>query len=227
MQRHALHRPRRLLAAGALLLGLAAAGAQHADATTEPAEPAGDPDASVVLGLVLEPGTLDLVNTFGAALDQVLLDNVYETLVRSTPEGDISPGLATLEISDDGLTYTLTLPEGVTFHDGDPLTASDVVWTIQQFQAGTGPAGGELASVASAEAPDDQTVVLTLSEPDADLAFNLSQRAGAVLNEGATGLENVGQRHRSVHAGGVEPGLVDHARPQRRTTGATRRRSPR
>ena len=62
----------------------------------------------------------------------MLLDNVYETLVKATPAGEISPGLATLEISEDGLTYTLTLQEGVTFHDGDPLTASDVVWTLER-----------------------------------------------------------------------------------------------
>ena len=40
------------------------------------------------------------------------------------------PASPTLEISEDRLTYTLTLQDGVTFHDGDPLTASDVVWTL-------------------------------------------------------------------------------------------------
>jgi peptide/nickel transport system substrate-binding protein len=173
-----------------LLVGLAAAaGARPAGATTEPA-PAGDSDASVVLGFVLEPTNLDILHQAGAALDQVLLDNVYETLVKSSPEGDISPGLATLEISDDRLTYTLAVQEGVSFHDGDPLTASDIVWSLQQTQAEGAVAAIDLASVASIEAPDDATVVLTLSEPDNDLAFNLSRRAGVVLNEGATDLES-------------------------------------
>ena len=122
-------------------------------------------------------------------LDQVLLDNIYETLVKATPGGEISPGLATLDISEDGLTYTLTLQEGVTFHDGDPLTASDVVWTLEQQRAEGSNEAATLASIESVEATDDLTVVLTLSEPDNDLAFNLSRRAGAVLNEGATDLE--------------------------------------
>ena len=120
----------------------------------------------------------------------VLLDNVYETLVKSTPDGEIAPGLAELEISDDRLTYTLTLQEGVTFHDGDPLTASDVVWSLEQQRAEGANEAPRLASVETVEAPDDATVVITLTEPDNDLAFHLTRRAGAVLNEGATGLEN-------------------------------------
>jgi peptide/nickel transport system substrate-binding protein len=159
--------------------------ATTASATTVPA---GDPDAAVVAGFVIEPSNLDIINQAGAALDQLLLGNIYETLVKSTPDGEISPGLAGLEISEDRLTYTLALQEGITFHDGDPLTASDVVWTLDQQRAAF--EAPRLARVESVEAPDDTTVVITLTEPDNDLAFHLSQRAGAVLNEGATDLEN-------------------------------------
>jgi peptide/nickel transport system substrate-binding protein len=159
--------------------------ATTASATTVPE---GDPDAAVVAGFVIEPTNLDIINQAGAALDQLLLGNIYETLVKSSPDGEISPGLADLEISEDRLTYTLTVHDGVTFHDGDPLTASDVVWTLEQQRAAF--EAPRLAAVESVEAPDDATVVITLAEPDNDLAFHLSQRAGAVLNEGATGLEN-------------------------------------
>ena len=100
--------------------------------------PEGDPDATVVAGFVLEPTNLDILHQAGAALDQVLLGNIYETLVKATPDGEIWPGLAELEISEDRLTYTLTLQEGVTFHDGDPLTASDVVWTLDQLRGEPG-----------------------------------------------------------------------------------------
>jgi peptide/nickel transport system substrate-binding protein len=163
-------------------------GAGSAAATTTP--PTGDPDASVVAGFVLEPANLDIVGQAGAALDQLLLGNVYETLVRSTPDGEISRGLAELEISEDRLTYTFTLPEGVTFHDGDPLTASDVVWSLEQHrERGIAASQAALASIETIEAPDDTTVVVTLSQPDNDLAFHLSNRAGAVLNEGATDVE--------------------------------------
>jgi peptide/nickel transport system substrate-binding protein len=177
---------RRLLLATAVVLIPATVTAATASATTVPA---GDPNATVVAGFVLEPTNLDIIHQAGAALDQVLLDNIYETLVKATPEGEISPGVATLAISDDRLTYTLTLQEGITFHDGDPLTASDVVWTLEQQRAEGANEAAKLSSIESVEATDDLTVVLTLSQPDNDLAFRLSQRAGAVLNEGATDLE--------------------------------------
>jgi peptide/nickel transport system substrate-binding protein len=177
---------RRLILAAAVVLSAANFAAATASATTVPA---GDPDATVVVRFVLEPGNLDIIHTAGAALDQVLLDNIYETLLEATPSGEISPGLASLEISEDRLTYTLTLQEGVTFHDGDPLTASDVVWTIEQQRAEGANEAARLSSIETVEATDDLTVVLTLSAPDNDLAFRLAQRAGAVLNEEATDLE--------------------------------------
>jgi peptide/nickel transport system substrate-binding protein len=205
-------RSRLLPALGAALACAGLVGAQSAAASTAPSAPAGDPDASVVVGLVLEPDNLDILHTAGAAIDQALLDNVYETLVTASPSAEISPGLATLDISDDGLTYTLTLQDGVTFSDGKPLSSADVVWTLEQARypgpdasapAGSdaaaatdpdaptapGTSAGTLAAVDTIDAPDDSTVVLHLSQPDSDLAFKLSRRAGAVLEEGATDLE--------------------------------------
>lgn len=147
-----------------------------------------DLDGTAAIGIVLEPTNLDIIHQSGAALEQLLLDNVYETLLDGAPDGTTSPGLAELEISEDGLTYTFTLPEGVTFHDGDPLTASDVVASLEETRA-NGVNASDLSRVDTIEAPDDLTVVLTLTEPDSELAFNLSRRAGVVLNEGAADVE--------------------------------------
>ena len=195
--------PHRSAARRSLLVATTAAffGASALLTTTASATsvPAGDPDAEVVAGFVIEPTNLNIITQAGAALDQLLLGNIYETLVKSTPDGEISPGLADLEISEDRLTYTLTLHDGVTFHDGDPLTASDVVSTLEQQREGNEAA--RLSRIETVEAPDDATVVITLSEPDNDLAFHLSQRAGAVLNEGATDLENT--------ANGTGPFVLD------------------
>ncbi|WP_116998397.1 ABC transporter substrate-binding protein [Desertimonas flava] len=160
--------------------------APEAPAATLPADI--DTEGTAAIGIVLEPTNLDIVHQAGAALEQLLLDNVYETLLTGAPDGTTSPGLASLEISEDGLTYTFTLPEGVTFHDGDPLTASDVVATLEETKA-NGVNKEDFSSVETIEAPDDLTVVLTLSQPDSELAFNLSRRGGVVLNEGATDVE--------------------------------------
>jgi peptide/nickel transport system substrate-binding protein len=163
-------------------------------ATTAPSEGtdggAVDAGASLVVGAVLEPTNLDIIATAGAALDQILLDNVYETLL-TFEDGQAGPGLAAVpEVSEDGLTYSFALLEGVTFHDGGELTASDVVWSLEQSRAETSVASLDLASVASVTAVDDSTVELTLSAPDNNLLFNLSRRAGVVLDEGAADLTN-------------------------------------
>ncbi len=142
-----------------------------------------------MVGAVLEPTSLDLITTAGAALDQILLDNVYETLLKADETGEIGPGLADLpEVSADGTVYTFTLPEGVTFHNGEALTADDVVWSLDQLRAPEATGVDDLASVATVEATDDTTVTVTLTQPDNNLLFNLTRRAGAVLDSGTTEL---------------------------------------
>jgi len=134
---------------------------------------------------VLEPGNLDIRETAGSALDQVLVDNIYQGLVARTPEQDIVPALASdWTVSPDGLTYTFTLREGVTFHDGQPLTPQDVVWSLTTRR--DTPAwrdSARLANVTSITA-DGQDISLTLSAPDSTLLWNLTGRAGIVLKEG-------------------------------------------
>ena len=172
-----------LLAAGALLLTACTGGSAPAPTTT--AEP--DPDASAIIRLVLEPGNLDIRETAGAALDQILVDNIYQGLVSRTPEQDIVPALAEdWEVSDDGLTYTFTLREGVTFHDGQELTPQDVVWSLQtRKDTPEWSDSARLANVASITA-DGQEITLTLTEPDSSLLWNLTGRAGLILKEGDT-----------------------------------------
>lgn len=173
-----------LLAAGLLVL-TACSGGGGVAAPTSPGEP--DPDASVAVRLVLEPGNLDIRETAGSALDQILVDNIYQGLVARTPEQDIVPALATdWTVSPDGLTYTFTLREGVTFHDGQELTPQDVVWSLTTRR--DTPAwrdAARLANVTSITA-EGQDITLTLTEPDSSLLWNLTGRAGIVLKEGDT-----------------------------------------
>ncbi|MBA8816586.1 peptide/nickel transport system substrate-binding protein [Microbacterium halimionae] len=169
------------LAAAALAL-TACSGNPDGGSTSSSA--AADPDASVAVRLVLEPTNLDIRETSGAALDQILVDNVYQGLVSRTPEQDIVPALASdYTVSDDGLTYTFTLREGVTFHDGQELTPDDVVWSLTQHRdTATWLDSSRLSGVESITA-DGQDVVLTLSEPDSTLLWNLTGRAGIILKQ--------------------------------------------
>lgn len=170
-----------ILAAGALLLtACSGGGEQEPTSTGEP-----DPNASVAIRLVLEPGNLDIRQTAGAALDQILVDNVYQGLVARTPEQEIVPALASdWTISPDGLSYTFTLNEGVAFHDGQELTPQDVVWSLEtRKDTPEWRDSARLANVTSITA-EGQDIVLTLAEPDSSLLWNLTGRAGIVLKEG-------------------------------------------
>jgi peptide/nickel transport system substrate-binding protein len=185
-----------LLTAGALALSACSAGGGDATPTST-GKP--DPDASAAIRLVLEPGNLDIRQTAGAALDQILVDNIYQGLVARTPEQDIVASLASdWTVSPDGLTYTFTVREGVTFHDGQPLTPQDVVWSLNAHKSTPGwvdadvtdPATGEVVGGALSNvtniAADGQNVTLTLSKPDSSLLWNLTGRAGIILKEGDT-----------------------------------------
>ena len=171
-----------LLAAVTALVLVTAGCTSSPDPTGAP-----DDDATVTVGLVLEPTDLDIRRTAGIALDQVLIDNVYQGLVGRTQDNEIVDVLASShEVSDDGLTYTFTLAEGVTFHDGAALTAEDVVWSLQQVADDDSLANhGDLAAVDAVTAPDESTVVITLSRPDSALLFSLTGRAGLVLEQQA------------------------------------------
>lgn len=71
------------------------------------------------IGAVLEPPHLDPTAGAAAAIDEVVFINVFEGLVRLDEGGHIQPLLAeSWTISDDGLTYTFKLRQGVKFHDG-------------------------------------------------------------------------------------------------------------
>ncbi|MFC4245302.1 ABC transporter substrate-binding protein [Gryllotalpicola reticulitermitis] len=186
-------RPRKYLIAGlaaATALVLAACSGGGKSASSGPSDSGGKPDTSATLnvGLVLEPTDLNVRTTSGVALDQILIDNVYQGLVGLDPNGKIVDVLAkSHSISSDGLDYTFTLKSGVAFSDGTKLTAQDVAWSINQVR--TNPKyvdNNQLTDVSSITAPDASTVDIKLAKPNAELLYDLAGRAGLVLEQGAT-----------------------------------------
>jgi peptide/nickel transport system substrate-binding protein len=95
------------------------------------------------------------------------LCNLYDTLVFPNTEGGVDPDLAeSWETSEDGLTWTFHLKEGVKFHNGSELTASDVAFSMNRIlEIGEGLAYVFLGVVDSAIALDDYTVQFTLAQP--------------------------------------------------------------
>lgn len=109
---------------------------------------------------------------------------IYDYLIEVTPDGILAPNLAyDWEISHDGLTYTFFLEEGVTFHDGSPFTAADVVFTFNRLQ-NLESAAISLMGDFTVEAADDFTVVFTLPSPNADFLFGVGSRFAVILQDG-------------------------------------------
>jgi peptide/nickel transport system substrate-binding protein len=129
--------------------------------------------------------TFDPVATFYNA-DIWLLQSVYEQLLRVAPNGtELEPSLATSwEISPDALTYTFHLRQGVTFHDGSPLKASDVKYSMGRAKNDPNNIWTfTMVAVDDVQAPDDATVVVKLNQPWAPFLADIAMFNCAVYPE--------------------------------------------
>ena len=136
-----------------------------------------DPAATIRIGSLYEPQNLDNTAGAGQGINEAFNGNVYEALFQLTDAGTVEPRLvADYTVSEDGLTYTFTLRDGVTFHSGDPLTSADVKHSIERVTAETSQSSRKrsLSTITGIETPDDQTVVITLSQRSISLPYNLS-----------------------------------------------------
>lgn len=133
--------------------------------------------------VVASDGDPDTLDCHAGVSSKVLhrLAPSYSTLIRISEEnypeieGDVAKSW---NVSDDGLTYTFELNEGISFHDGTALTSADVKATLDRIRA---PGEGVVSQrqslfvdVASVETPDDATVVVTLSQPNAAMLTYLA-----------------------------------------------------
>ncbi|UXN73776.1 ABC transporter substrate-binding protein [Devosia sp. A8/3-2] len=137
----------------------------------------------VRIGVALEPPILDPTAGAAEAIDIVVYQNIFEGLTAIDENGAVQPGLASSwTISDDNLTYTFKLHEGVTFHDGTAFDADDVKFTFDRIPAADSVnAHKELyTDIAEVKVIDPFTVSFTLSKPVGLFLFNLG-RGDAVI----------------------------------------------
>lgn len=139
--------------------------------TTEPAEEPEDPQGGGTMLIAVESEPTDLDPSRNTTLpDRNVTINVFNSLIEfDLTDFSLKPGLAkNWFFSDDGLTLTLELEEGVRFHDGSDMTAADVAYTIlQNADPENSRTGAALSLVEDAIAVDDYTVDVQLSAPDA------------------------------------------------------------
>jgi len=131
----------------------------------------------IVVGLQLEPPTLDPTSGAAAAIDEVVYANVFEGLTRFGPDGEVLPALAeSWEPAPDGLSWLFHLRDGVKWHDGTPFTAEDVVFSIDRAMApeSTNAQKQLFDGINEVTAIDDVTVEIGLDAPKGSLLSNLA-----------------------------------------------------
>jgi peptide/nickel transport system substrate-binding protein len=177
-------RPLALAAAGALVLTACGGGGESVDTGGGGGGGGGN---TLVAAVSAQPDQFDPHKTSAYPSFQVL-ENVYDTLVVPNAEDlTMEPSLAEdWETSADALTWTFTLREGVTFHDGSQFDSADVVYSYNRIINEELQNAYRFANVASVEAPDPQTVVINLSQPTPNLLERIGAFKGmAILPEGA------------------------------------------
>src|SRR3954447_5358368 len=90
---------------------------------------------------------------------------VYDTLLAMDSGFKVQPQMAEYKISDDKLTYTFTLRDGLKWHDGAPVTAEDCVASLKRWGKADGMGQKLMDFTASIEASDAKTITLKLKEP--------------------------------------------------------------
>jgi len=139
-----------------------------------------------------EPGTLD-PQKYTLVSEDTIARDLFEGLTTEGPDNEIVPGQAeSWTASDDGLTWTFHLRPGLVWSDGEPVTAADFVagaqrlvdpataaglpdWGLKLKNARSILAGALPADQLGISAPDDRTVVVTLSEPSPMIPYLFSQ----------------------------------------------------
>jgi len=131
----------------------------------------------ITIGMQLEPPNLDPTAGAAAAIDEVVYANIFEGLTRYRADGSIAPDLAkSWDISDDGLVYTFHLHDGVKFHDGTTMDASDVKFSLDRARAegSTNAQKPLFAGIDTVEVVDPLTVKVTLKQPNGGFITNMA-----------------------------------------------------
>src|SRR5215471_9337943 len=139
---------------------------------------------SVVMGMTLEPPGLDPTNAAAAAIAEVTLYNIYETLTKINEDGSVSPLLAeSWAASPDLKTYTFKLRKGVKFHNGEPFDSAAVKFSFERNAVATSTNKDKslFQSFEKIDTPDADRVVITLKYAEPNLPFLMGQASASIV----------------------------------------------
>ena len=135
------------------------------------------PGGTLTIAVAADPSTLDChVNS--NTRDSIFHHGLYDHLIQRSPDGTLYPGLATeWAVAEDGVTWTLKLRTGVTFHDGTPFNAEAVVFNFDRIvdpATKSEYAVFQLGPYESSRAIDESTVEIKMSRPYGPLPVSLA-----------------------------------------------------
>ena len=128
---------------------------------------------SVVVGISQDIDSLDPHNADYAGTREVLF-NLFEGLVKATSDGNIEPAVAqSYEVAEDASSISFTIREGITFHDGTPVTAEDIQYSLERYAQIQGSESA-FADFKELEIAEDGTVTVILNEPNTEFIYELT-----------------------------------------------------
>jgi peptide/nickel transport system substrate-binding protein len=160
--------------------------------------------ATLTVALTTDPVSLD-PHAINDVVSAQAMRQIYDTLVVQTEALELVPGLAESWEQLDEVTWEFRLREGVTFHNGDPLTAGDVVFSFNRLRdpATGSPGAFVLGFVEAVEATDELTVRVTTQYPFAPILAHLSLNPTSILSERA--VSEAGEAYGTEVAVGTGP----------------------
>lgn len=172
----------------------AASTAGTENAGTQSVEPETDSvaDSHITIGIPQDLDSLVPGLSQGAGTQEILF-NIYEGLLKPDSEGNLVPAVASdYTMSEDGLTYTFTLRDGIKFHNGNPVTVADVKYSIEVCAGlnGGDPLISAFSNIESVETPDEQTIIITLKESSSSFLAVLATVEAAIVPADIDDLQN-------------------------------------
>jgi peptide/nickel transport system substrate-binding protein len=149
--------------------------------TGERVDLGGESSGNLIAAIAGEPDQLDPHKT-SAYFSFEVLENVFDTLVAPDANLEMRPALAqSWSVSSDQLSWNFLLRSGVTFHDGSPFTAEDVVYSYRRIIDEKLTNADKFSAIADIEAPNPQTVIIRVKQPTPNLLTNIGGFKGMAI----------------------------------------------
>ena len=165
-----------------MVLGMTACGGNSGNDNEISVNPVYDGEPAyggeITIGVTADlDSSLDPHVSSSSASTREVLFNVFEGLMKADPEGNMQPAIAeSYSVNDTADEYTFVIRKGVKFHNGNEVTVDDVVWSLTRaagLETGE-PLVADVAGIKAVEAKGDDTVVVTLSAPDAEFLAHIT-----------------------------------------------------